>query len=196
MKRLFRLLCFQSARLQIITLALAFSTINYLAIAETEESSQPPPELERLEYFEGTWRCQQPAAPETPIGVFNWTVERDLNDFWYVGNAEETELPKERKPINSREFLGYDVVSKKLFRFVVVGNGNSFNFTASDWEDDKLIWEGVVIDGGKIKPLREEIVRESKDEFTATYFMLDDAEKWQPVVNETCERHPSSLVND
>ena len=188
MKQLLRRFFVASARIPIISFALTLSTINSFAIAETDSLSQPPPELELLDYFEGTWRCQQPAPPEKPVAVFTWTVEKDLNDFWYVGNAEEIELPNKREPINSREFLGYDTVSKKLFRFVIVGNGNSFNFTASDWKDKKLVWEGAVIDDGTIQPLRQEIIRDSKDKFTATYFMLDGGEKWQPVVKEMCER--------
>ena len=174
-----------------IFLSVIFSTVNLVAIAATAKpaKSQPPPELNRLEYFEGTWRCQQPAAPASPSGMFTWTVKRDLNDFWYLGNAEETQSPNDGKPINSQEFLGYDLASKKLVRSVVVGNGNSFNLTASKWQNGKLIWSGTVVDrqkGGSI-PLREEIVRDSQDRFTATYFVLNK-NNWQPVVDETCDR--------
>ena len=170
-----------------ILLAITVLNIDDDAIAQSE-SSQPPPELERLEYFAGKWRCQQPAAPETPSGVFIWTVQRDLNNFWYLGNAEETQSPNDGKPINSREFLGYDVAAKKLVRSVVVGNGNFFNLTATDWQDGILIWEGTVIDKGVSTPLREEIIRDSQDKFTATYFVTDDSGNWQPVVDETCDR--------
>lgn len=50
-----------------LAMAITLLTVNYSAIA-TE--SQPPLELNRLEYFEGNWRCQQPAAPAEPSGVF------------------------------------------------------------------------------------------------------------------------------
>ena len=101
-------------RSPIIGLAITLSTINYGAMAQPEvlEQSQPPPELSRLEYFEGTWRCQQPAAPASPSGIFTWTVKRDLNNFWYLGNAEETQSPNGGKPINSQEFLGYNAASQ------------------------------------------------------------------------------------
>ena len=176
-------------RSQIIGLAAIISTINYRAMVRAESKpSQPPPELNRLEYFQGTWRCQQPAKPETPVGKFTWTVRRDLNGFWYVGNAEETQSPTNSQPVNSQEFLGYNTASKKLVRSVVVGNGNSFNLTASDWQDDKLIWSGTVVDKGQSIPLREEIIQDSSDRFTATYFIADKDSKWKPVVNETCDR--------
>ena len=150
--------------------------------------AESPPELNRLEYFSGKWRCQQPAAPETPSGIFVWTVKKDLNDFWYLGNAKETQSPDNGKPIDSREFLGYDAASQKLVRSVVVGNGNFFNLTATDWQDGILIWEGAVIDKGESIPLRQEIIRDSQDKFTATYFIPDDNGNWQPVVDETCDR--------
>ncbi|MDJ0690420.1 MAG: DUF1579 family protein [Xenococcaceae cyanobacterium MO_188.B32] len=177
-------------RSPILGLAITLSTINYGAIAQPEELKQfqPPPELSRLEYFEGTWHCQQPAAPASPSGIFTWTVQRDLNDFWYVGNAEEIQSPNQEKPVNSREFLGYDTASQKLVRSAVVGNGNSYNLTASDWQDDKLVWEGTISRMGESTPLRQEITQDSADKFTATYFILDDRGNWKPVVNETCDR--------
>ena len=170
-------------------LTLVFSAIAIVAISPVA-STQPPPELSRLEYFQGKWRCQQPAAPASPSSMFTWTVKQDLNDFWYLGNAQETQSPNDGEPVNSREFLGYDIASKKLVRSVVVGNGNSFNMTALDWQDGKLIWSGTVVDterGGSI-PLRQEIIQDSQDRFTATYFIPDENDSWQSVVDETCDR--------
>ena len=177
-------------RSPIIGLAITLSTINYGAMAQPEvlEQSQPPPELSRLEYFEGTWRCQQPAAPASPSGIFTWTVKRDLNNFWYLGNAEETQSPNGGKPINSQEFLGYNAASQQLVRAVVVGNGNSYNLTASDWQDGKLVWSGIITRMGESIPLRQEITQDSADKFTATYFIPDNGGNWKPVVNETCAR--------
>ena len=180
-------------RSQIIGLALTISTISYGAVAQPKESKipQPPPELSFLGYFEGTWRCQQPAGSDSPAGIFTWTVRRDLNGFWYVGNAEGIQSSNEEKPINSREFLGYNAASQKLVRSVVVGNGNSYNLTASNWRNGKLVWEGTIIRGGKSTPLREEIIQDGQDEFNATYFIPDDAGKWTPVVAEICDRTKS-----
>lgn len=173
----------------IIGLSLAMSCINYSAVAQpASQQPQPPKELERLEYLQGTWRCQQPAAPASPSGVFTWTVKKDLNNFWYLGNAEETKPPNAGKPVNSREFLGYNAASKKLIRFAVVGNGNSYNLTASDWRDGKLVWEGNIVRMGQSTPLRQEIVKDSQDKFTATYFIRDNASRWKAAVNETCIR--------
>lgn len=180
------------SQISLISVIIALLSISYSALAQKNtqntSASQPPTELKRLEYFVGKWRCQQPAAPDTPVGIFNWTVERDLNDFWYVGNAKEIKVPDEREPINSREFLGYDMASQKLFRFVVVGNGNSYNFTADNWQENKLIWQGSVLDGGQIRSIKQEVVREGENMFTSTYSILDEGGEWQPVVKESCDR--------
>lgn len=169
--------------LKIISLATTLFLINS-AIARAE--SQPPAELERLDYFAGSWRCQQPADSTEPSGAFTWNVRRDLNDFWYLGKAKQIQSPEDGRAINSQEFLGYNAASKKLVRSVVVGNGNSYNLTASDWDGNKLTWLGEITMQGVTQPLRQEIVKDSPDRFTATYFVSDNADSWQPVVDETC----------
>ena len=180
-----------SSLLSAIGLAIILSITNCVNKARSQNvrQSQPPSELSRLEYFEGTWRCQQPAAPISPSAIFTWTVKRDLNNFWYVGNAEEIKSPGGGTPINSREFLGYDTASQKLRRYVVVGNGNSYNLTASDWQNGKLVWLGTIVKQGSFLPLREEIIQNSPDKFTATYFIPDEViNRWKPLVNKTCNR--------
>ncbi|NEO56963.1 MAG: hypothetical protein F6K54_30145 [Okeania sp. SIO3B5] len=84
--------------------------------------------------------------------------------------------------------MGENTASKKLVRSVVVGNGNSYNLTASNWQDGKLIWEGTIVRMGNSTPLRQEIIQNNQDKFTATYFIPDDEGNWKSVVNETCER--------
>ena len=170
-------------RLLLLSVVSLISTLCTKAI-----EAQPAPELDRLEYFEGIWKCQQPAASTSPTGVFTWTVERDLNQFWYLGNALQVESAKDASPINSREFMGYDAAAKQLTRSVVVGNGNSYTLTASDWQDDKLIWSGTIVRMEQATPLREEIVKDSPEKFTATYFIPDENGEWTPVVDETCDR--------
>ena len=166
-----------------IIFSLIFVTANSTIV---KAESQPPAELDRLKYFEGNWRCQQPADSSESSAVFTWNVTKGLNDFWYLGNAEQP-VP-DGQPINSREFLGYNAASKKLVRSVVVGNGNSYNMTADDWSEDKLVWSGEITMKGVSQPLRQEIVRDRPDKFTATYFVPDEDNNWQPVVDETCTR--------
>ncbi len=176
---------------QIIYLTLVLLSINYSTVAQKTDSQepQPPKELERLEYFQGTWRCQQPATPAYPSSVFFWIVRRDLNNFWYLGNAQETRSSNSSKLIGSREFLGYNAASKKLIRSVVVGDGNSYNMTTSDWKDGKLVWEGILFRMGNYStPLRQEVVRENQNRFTATYLIPDKEKRWKAAVNETCFR--------
>ena len=172
--------------LNIIFSLIIATTSSAIALAQ----SQPPAELERLKYFEGSWRCQQPADSSKPTGAFTWNVTRSLNDFWYLGNAESV---SNEQPINTREFIGYDTASEKLVRSVVVGNGNFYNLTADDWSDDKLVWSGKITMKGVARALRQEIVRDSQNEFTVIYFIADENDNWQPIVDEACIREQQTI---
>ena len=170
-------------------MSLALSAVDRSWVqAQPKSLSQIPLELDRLEYFEGTWSCRQPAASTKPTGMFTWTVRQDLNQFWYLGSAEQVTTSDNNQPINSREFMGYDAASKQLIRSVVVGNGNSYSLTADNWQDGKLVWSGNIITKGQSTPLREEIIQDSQDKFTATYFVPNQQGKWTRVVDETCDR--------
>ena len=177
-------------RSSILSLVVYLLAINNSAIAQTEESKswQPSPELSRLEYFEGSWRCQLPAKPASPANLFIWTVTRDLNDFWYLGNAEEIPLSNESQTINSKGFLGYNASTQQLIHSVIADNGNYYNLTASDWQDRKLVWSGTVVEQGEAMPVRQEIIQASRDQFTATYFIPEDDGSWKAVADETCVR--------
>ena len=158
------------------------------SFALAQSQSEPPSELERLDYFAGMWSCTQPADSDTPSDKFTWKVERGLNDFWYLGNAQQDIVPDDGEPINSQEFLGYDVAQQKLVRSVVVGNGHFYNMSADDWQEDKLVWQGAIVMNGKSTPLKQEIVRDSQDKFYATYFVPGEEDNWIPAVDESCDR--------
>lgn len=159
--------------------------------ARVQGESLPPAELDSLEYFEGNWSCRQPADNNDPSGAFNWNVELGLNDFWYLGGIEQINPPKDKPSIKSREFLGYDVVANKLTRSVVLGDGSSYNMTASDWENNQLVWTGSLIRKGELSPLRQIMAQDSPDKFTTTYLVLGDSDNWIPIVDETCDRTKS-----
>ena len=199
MRTFYRRSLFGSIFPYLLCLPFAYSSIDG-GLSQAQSSPQQPSipsELERLEYFEGTWNCQQPAGSTKPSGAFNWTVNQDLNQFWYVANAKQTVAPANGFPINSREFMGYDTASKQLIRSVVVSNGNSYNMTASDWQDEKLVWSGIIVRKGQATPLRQEIIKNSPNKFTATYFFPDESDEWTPVVNESCDRFmPPTTKNE
>ncbi|MEO0826928.1 MAG: hypothetical protein AAFW84_29840 [Cyanobacteria bacterium J06635_15] len=178
------------ARLAAIALLSVTSLPAFTRGVQAEQIPQVPPELDQLAYFEGTWRCEQPADSLAFESVaLTWLVERDLNNFWYVGYAEEMTSISNPNPVNSREFLGYDAAARHFVRMAAVGNGNLLNLTSSGWQGEQLIWEGTVTVEDQAIFLRQIITQESENQFSATYFILDDvSHEWQPVVNETCER--------
>ncbi|NEZ56514.1 hypothetical protein [Adonisia turfae] len=161
--------------------------------APSSPDSQLTSELDEIVYFEGNWRCQQPPSSLSSESIaLNWQVERDLNDSWYVGYAEEVATITNPDPTSSREFLGYDAVSEHLVRVSVASNGNLLNLTSSGWQDEQLIWEGTVTTRNELISLRQIITRENENTFAATYFVLDTvSNEWQAAVSETCERQVS-----
>ena len=174
------------SQITIVTLVITLAII-HPATAQVE-SSQPPAELNRLDYFKGNWQCRQLADNTEPAGEFSWNVELGLNGFWYLGNGEQIQPPKDAQPINLREFAGYDVVANKLVRSGVIGNGNSYNLTADDWQNNQLVWTGTIIKQGELTPLRQTIIQDSPDKFTTTYFVTDKEGNWIHLVDETCDR--------
>ena len=180
-------------RLAAIALILVADLAFLAPVAQAEppsQSFQVPPDLDQLTYFQGTWRCEQPAGSSASEPVtLTWTVERDLNNFWYLGYAEELTSATNRNPVNSREFLGYDTHSKRFVRLVVVGNGNSLNLSSPGWQGKKFLWEGTLIRRGQSISIREVITKESNQRFAAIYLVRNNAHNdWQPAISEVCER--------
>jgi hypothetical protein len=170
-------------------LSVGFVSLTALPPIPLAQALNVPPELEQLVYFQGVWRCEQPLEETSESVALTWKVERDLNNFWFIGYAEEMPSATNSQPVSSRDFLGYDTAAKRFIRSVVVSNGNLLNLTSSGWRGDQFVWEGSVVRMGRSIPIREVITKESANRFAATYFVLNNAEDgWQSVINETCRR--------
>lgn len=173
------------------------SLINLAALApiaqsQEKQASQPPPELNQLQYFQGTWRCDgkpiDPSSSLPPIEL-SWNVKRDLDNFWYIGQAEQKRSPVNPNPIKSREFLGYDAASKNFIRLIVASGGDLLNFRSPGWQARTLIWEGTLVTRGQKIPLRETITQKNENEFSATYYDFSQAEgQWKPQSEEICKK--------
>ena len=174
--------------MKILNLQLGLRVLAVILCLPTTVLAAPPAELERLEYFVGEWSCQQPADNPEPSGEFIWNVELGLNNYWYLGNSKQALTPDDGQAIDTQEFLGYDSAAQKLIRSVVVSNGNSYNLTADDWQDEMLVWQGIISLAGKSTALRQEMVRDSEDRFITSYFVLGKDNNWLPIVDESCDR--------
>ena len=195
----FRLRSLGSRLLGLLAIGWVFSIDSSLVAWVLKEeqplsSSHPPNELEQLVYFEGNWYCEQPTISSSEPIALTWNVERDLNNFWYIGYAEEVISETNPEPVNSREFLGYDPSARHLVRLIVVGNGNSLSLISSGWQGEQLIWEGTLVRTGESIPIQQVITREDENKFYATYFVRDNTNNsWQPVIDEICDRRQIHL---
>ena len=173
----------------LVLIATAIVSSNIEATAQNVQKPQPSPELEQIEYFRGNWRCygqEVNSAQPLPPTELTWNVERSLDNFWYVGQAQEQKTFSNPKQTSSQEFIGYNGASEQFVRLQVASNGNLLNLSSPGWKGKQWVWEGTVVDAGKELPIREVITQRSRSEFTAVYYLKDRSGENTPVIEEIC----------
>ncbi|SRR5579883_589833 len=151
------------------------------------ELPKPDPQLEQLQYFQGKWSCAVKPV-NTPANrsaePFTWEVKRELNNFWFLGQAST----KQAVAI-THDTLGYNTLSKRFGRTILTGDGQFINLLSDGWSGEIWVWEGSVVRGTQRNGLRETIAKKGDRVFEATYEQADLAKKdWQPVLKETCRK--------
>jgi len=119
---------------------------------EHRESAKPPPELEALDYFVGSWSYTGhieagPDGPErdtTGTMICRW----ELGKF-HLGVAEDDELtraqPRRRQ---SRSFWSYDASAKLYTCAAFYFGGGRFIGSSAGWRRDLLRFSGALTVGG------------------------------------------------
>lgn len=175
--------------LKFSSIAITIFNLNGIALAQQQLDNRNFPELQPLQYFEGSWSCRQPTDSIEISGQFNWTVKPALNNRWYIGKSQKVRPSSLNSQIViARDFFGYNKASEKLVRSVIIDNGNSYKVTATNWQSNQLVWDGTLIEQEQTMPFRQIIEKDSRYKFTATYFLLDSEQTWKPIVEETCIR--------
>ncbi|XGV96768.1 MAG: hypothetical protein ACAF41_29095 [Leptolyngbya sp. BL-A-14] len=155
--------------------------------AEPPALPKPDPQLEQLQYFQGKWSCAvKPvnAPANRSAELFTWEVKRELNNFWFLGQA----VTKQSVAI-THDTLGYNTLSKRFGRTILTGDGQFINLLSDGWSGETWVWEGSVVRGTQRNGLRETIAKKGDRVFEATYEQADLAKKdWQPVLKETCRK--------
>ena len=120
---------------------------------EHRESVKPPPELEALDYFVGSWSCTGhiEAGPDGPerdtkgAMICRW----ELGKF-HLGVAEDDELtlaqPRRRQ---SRAFWSYDASAKLYTCAAFYFGGGRFIGSSPGWRRDQLKFTGELTIGGE-----------------------------------------------
>jgi hypothetical protein len=172
-------------------------TIAPFAVLAKPSQARPPaqvpglyPELDQLQYFQGTWTCKSREVSSFTSGQqadITWSVRPDLNGFWYLGREEEKLLAPGAIPLKKSEFMGYNPASKKFVRTIVVSNGNLIEFTSSGWKEDQLVWEGSLVEIAQKRSLRQTFVKKSPSEFEVTYY-TKKGDSWQPAFQQICSK--------
>lgn len=143
---------------------------NVAAIAPAVASPKPAPELEQLKVLEGHWRCdgRAPAGPSGPEHAYKstWKFKRDLDNFWWAAEYQQTKAKNNPQPIKARGFLTYDPASKTFVMMGVDNMGGTSTESTAGWSGDVVTLAGDANLAGKKVPYREVITKKGTREFT------------------------------
>ncbi len=158
-------------------------------VSPSTAAARPSEKLADLAYFQGTWRCRvrEVSAPVSQsFAEFNWTVKRELNNYWYLGSVVSPD-----KTGLAHDTLGYNTLNNKFGRTILTADGGFYNFLSDGWQGNTFTWEGSALDmGARTKQsIREVIERKSPRQFEATYYTLNPtSQTWNADVKEICEK--------
>lgn len=152
---------------------------------------KPPPELDQLKYFVGTWHCTGadfagPLGPEHPM---QQTVKArmELDGFWLIERLEEKKTKENPHPLKGIYAKAYDPGQKQFVTTWNDSTGGWSTQTSDGWESDKLVLVGDYTNSGQKMPTRDVYVKKSPRELSHTV-ELKVKDEWSKLVEETCKK--------
>lgn len=151
---------------------------------------RPNRDLDQLKYFQGTWRCVgQPSASGNRAVELSWTVEPDLEAFWYIARVKQQQPRAKALALETREFLGYNMADNRFVRIIASSQGELLDLSSPGWRADELVWEGTVSTKGRKLSIRETIKRISDQAFAATWWQQNiKSKQWDVIGQEACQK--------
>lgn len=171
----------------------AFSILAIAAFAATVSAatafaqSSPPPDLQNLKSFAGTWRCTGTAfktqwGPEHPT-VATIHVTWILDSYWMQATYAEEKTAKNPHPAAGHAYWGYDPQSKRFVGHAVNNFGGHEAIESDGMKGDTLVWSGNM--GGVAT--RDTFVLKSAKVVTHTT-ELEIGGQWLAADAETCAK--------
>lgn len=160
------------------------------ALAESVEEepsaqlTQPDPKLNDLAFFARTWKCESPSVDNPDqMEQLSWTVLRELNDFWYLGLTENSDL----QPVK-HDTMGFNTVFQKFGRTILTNDGRFANFLSDGWDGNTITWDGSVVNMVSRSKGKHRIVMTKTGEhaFDAIEYELNDQKSWKEISSQTC----------
>jgi hypothetical protein len=153
---------------------------------------KPPPQLEQLKFFAGTWHCEGKgfaspfAAAEHPLKA-TVTVKWTLNDFWQTFAYEEKKTKEHPGAAKVAGTWGWDAGGKRFVRADADAFGGWFTATSTGWAGDQLVWVGDLSTRKGMLSARHAFTKKSDKEFEHA-FEMTVAGKNTPVFAATCKK--------
>ena len=123
-----------------------------------------------MKVLEGTWHCdgRAPAGPTGPEHAYKstWKFKRDLDNFWWAAEYQQTKAKSNPVPMKARGYLTYDAASKNFVMLGVDNTGGTSSEVTTGWTGDSVTLAGDANLGGKKIPFREVITKKGTHEFT------------------------------
>jgi hypothetical protein len=172
-------------------LALALASI---AGAQPAAPPGPPAELDKLDYFAGTWHCTGKAFanPMGPEHATTATVhaDREVGGRWLHARYDEDKTAANPTPYHVGVYMGYDAGKKQFVQGCVDVFGGYCTQTSSGWSGDELVFEGAVSGSPDGKPAvgRDSFTNKGADHFVHTGAMQGADKSWVKTDQESCHK--------
>ena len=123
-----------------------------------------------MKILEGRWRCdgRAPSGPMGPEHAYksSWKFKRDLDNFWWAAEYQQTKAKANPMPMKARGYLTYDSATKAFVMLGVDNAGGSTAESTTGWSGDVVTLAGDANLAGKKIPFREVITKKGNREFT------------------------------
>ena len=144
-----------------------------------------------MKVLEGSWHCdgRAPAGPGGPEHAYKstWKFKRDLDNFWWAAEYQQTKAKTNPVPMKARGYLTYDPASKNFVMLGVDNMGGTSSEVTSGWTGDSVTLAGDANMGGKKIPFREVITKKGNREFTWRGEMRMGAD-WVTLGEDRCKK--------
>ncbi|HEY4184122.1 MAG TPA: DUF1579 family protein [Polyangia bacterium] len=160
-------------------------------VAAAPVAPKPATELDQMKVLEGNWRCdgRAPAGPSGPERAYKstWKFKRDLDNFWWAAEYQQTKAKANPMPMKARGYLTYDPASKGFVMLGVDNMGGTSSESTSGWSGDSVTLAGDASMGGRKIPFREVITKRGDREFTWRGEMRMGAD-WVTLGEDRCKK--------
>jgi hypothetical protein len=163
------------------------------ALAE-KERPKPPPELDQIKFFIGSWKCDfkiEP-GPMGPGGTEKGTVtiEPDLDGFFLAG-VYLIPATKTHPTMKTRFYLGYDRGAKQFLFLGVDNMGGWMKQSSPGFEGDKIVYPGEISMMNKTLKGRTTFIKQGDGELTFLDELGDGKGGWTKMDEGSCRKMAS-----